>query len=129
MMEIVAVVWPALAVGHDCRNRRPAPTSSTCTLLIVLSLWRHVAQTNGNQGTDIHPNFHRRRATQDINRAFTLAEHDVLEPQLKFLSCRMDDASILLRELRRVLLGADVDRTADSRERITDGLAPEALSP
>src|SRR5690242_16658179 len=73
IVVIVTVVWSILCIGQNRRHRRAATTSPAGALLIILTLGRYVAKANGYERTDINTNFHRRRATEYIDGAVTVA--------------------------------------------------------
>ena len=90
--EVVLVVGVAGgAVGDDERGL-PGPSGAAGALSVVGGRRRHVAQPDGAQRVDVHPEFHGRRAVQDRQRG-------IAELVLAFLPLGG-------RDLGGVLLGA-----------------------
>src|SRR5438445_7881047 len=105
IVEVVPVMWTTLRI-RDNRGYRGTPASRPpCPLLIVLALGRHISQSNGHQGPDVHPHLHGGCAAENIDRPVVFADNDVLEAELILLCGRVHLASISLGQLRGMLLG------------------------
>ena len=91
--------WGTLGLNTAVRPRTRAPS----TLRIVGGARRHVAQCYCVEMADVDPQFHGRRADQDVQRVLIVTKLD-----LQF-------AALLARHLSRVLGGTDGHRLLQRR--------------
>src|SRR6266446_4305504 len=95
--EYRLIVVAVLRDGHTHRGRLRPPARPTCALLVVLDPWRYVAADYCLQLTDVHAEFHRRRATQQADLA-------VLEVAFKlFTNAVVDRGGMFLHHHPRVV--------------------------